>query len=234
MTPTRISLAVALLLVAAGCRRETAVSGRLDLEPGYIGDVRGSRVELHLAADLSDEPVVTALSEAGPDQRSSEFRLTGMPAGMYYLLAWRDADGNGRISDRDIVGVGGGTYRPGYGGGPIQVFTGANTGGLGVKLRTWRAPVDTIWARRSRAGDTTEFSYRLNYDLVITSLSIYFPGLGTLSDPDAVGPKTRGVVHVSGGWTRGGQAMPAGRHLVSITGRLDGEDFSISSPVEVE
>ncbi|MFO7676045.1 MAG: hypothetical protein R6X12_07010 [bacterium] len=227
------TLAAAGLLATAGCPGETAVRGTLTLEPGYIGDIRGSNVQLHTTADLSDEPVAAAVSRSGADQRRSEFELVGMPAGSYYLLAWRDVDGDGRLGDRDIAGVGGGTYRPGYGGGPIQVYEGAGTVGIGVNMRTWRDPVDTAHARRSGGLDTTEFSFVFNYDLVLTSLTIHFPGLGTLADPDAPGPKSRGVTYLSGGWTRGGREMPAGRHIVYLAGRLESDTFRLSVPVEV-
>jgi len=222
-----------LLLSVAACDGETAVLGEVRLEAGYVGDVRGSRIELYETNDLSGEPVVAGVSEFSVDARRSSFRLTGMLPGSYYLLAWRDVDEDGRISDRDLVGVGGAAYRPGFGGGPIGVFAGVPTDVRFVNMRPWRDPVQSLEGVRSPGRDTTEFRLVFNYDLELTSMAVQFPGLGTLLDPDAPGPKVAGAVYVSGGWTRGGVEMPGGRHLVNISGRLEGETFNLTVPVDV-
>ncbi|MFO7639124.1 MAG: hypothetical protein R6X14_07515 [bacterium] len=228
-----LRLVLLLGLLAPGCRQETAVVGELILESGHVGDVRASRVELHATFDLSEAPVAAVTSDDGRDERRSAFHLSGMPAGSYYLLAWQDVDRDGRISDRDIVGVRDGSYRPGYGGTPVEVFDGAETDVRNVTVSTWRDPVASVTGRRSAAFDTTEFLFGFNYDLELTALSVTFPGLGTLLDPDAPGPKLAGVEYVSGGWVRGGAEMPAGRHVLHLTGRLEGESFNLALPVDV-
>lgn len=226
-------IAAVVLLSAAACDGETAVFGEVMLEAGYVGDVRGSRVELYETNDLSGEPVAFAISETGSNVRRSSFRLAGVPPGRYYLLAWRDVDEDGRISNGDLVGVGGGSYRPGFGGGVVEVFAGAATDVRVINMQTWRDPVRSLEGGRSTARDTTEFRLVFNYDLELTSMAVQFPGLGVFLDPDAPGLKVAGAVYLSGGWTRGGGEMPRGRHLVNLTGRLDGQAFNITVPVDI-
>jgi hypothetical protein len=231
---TVVFLVAFLFLVVGGCERSTTVVGRLVLESGVVGDVSGSSVELYETFDLSGSPVAMTVSDTGFDHRLSRFEVDQVAAGTYYILAWSDVDGNGTISDRDIVGVGGGDYRPGYGGSPIEVFEGARIDARDINMEVYAEVVDSVAGFRTAGGDTTFFIYSFNYDVVVVSLSIEFPEFGTLIDPEASGDKTAGVVYRSDGWSRGGDAMPSGLHHLYVTGRLDGDQFDLEFRLDVE
>ena len=229
-----LTFLVVFLLPVVGCERSTTVVGRLVLEEGVVGDVSGSSVELYELSDLSVPPVATVVSDTGFDHRLSRFEIEQVPAGTYYVLAWSDVDGNGTISDRDIVGVHGGDYRPGHGGSPIEVYEGARIDARDINMEVYAQVVDSIAGFRTAGRDTTFFIYSFNYDVTITSLAIEFPEFGTLIDPEASGGKTAGVVYRSDGWSRGGSEMPVGSHHVYVSGTRDGERFDLEFPLEVE
>jgi hypothetical protein len=204
------------------------------MESGEAGDARGSSVELHEARDLSGAPVVVVTSDSTEQPRASSFEVSGLTEGSYYILAWKDSDGNGVVSNQDLVGVRGEVYRPGHGGSEIEVLAGATIDAGDVLMRAYRAPLQAVSGARNAALDSTSFTYSFNYDVVVTSLSVSFPGSGPVADPEAAGPKTAKLDYVSSGWSRAGRTMPNGIHSVHVHGTLDGELFRIVAPVEVQ
>ena len=229
-------LALTAVLPLLACTQPTAVSGTLKRESGIQGDVRGSRVELHELFDLSDAPAYSVESEQGEDARFSDFRFEEVAPGEYYVLAWKDIDGDGAVSDGDLAGVRGSRYKPESGGTPVEVTEGFQANAGAIELFEYYEPLDSVYGLRSfPAGDTTGFAFSFKHDLELRSLSIAFPGLGTFTDPEAPGEKFAGEWYFSGNWSlAGGEEMPSGTHVLSFRGTLEGEAFVVYEEVEVQ
>ncbi|MEO0082712.1 MAG: hypothetical protein ABIL25_10580 [candidate division WOR-3 bacterium] len=63
---------------------------------------------------------------------------------------------------------------------------------------------------------------------------ITFPGLGTMEDPLAPGPKAAGETYLSTGWKAGGAQMPEGEHVLAFRGIMDGRRFEVEVRVVVD
>ncbi len=227
-------LALATVVVPLSCEKETKVIGTLLLQPGQTGDVQNCRVELYEKADLTGTPVKFVASKASGQANRSDFEFTDVIEGYYYLLAWKDLNGDGVVSDKDIVGVHGGFYRPGYGGTQITVKAGQINDVGEIEMLIYKEL--KISASGSRSGDhlTTTFTYSFNYDVTLTSLTITFPGYQPVQDPDAPGTKTAGTQYTSGPWhDAGGNPMPTGTHTLQFVGSWEGTSFDITVTVVI-
>lgn len=226
---TVIVVAVALL---AGCTKPTKLTGTLLLQPGQTGDVQNSRVELYEKADLTGTPVKFVASTNNTIS-NSPFEFTDVIEGYYYILAWKDLNGDGVVSDKDIVGVHGGTYKPGYGGTMVTVNKGKTTPVGDIEMLIYKELKIAATGVRTNAGLVTEFTYSFNYDVTLTSLTIAWPGGGSNSDPTAPGAKTAGTQYESI-WNAGGAEMPAGSHILTFVGTFEGVAFDFDVAVGVQ
>lgn len=222
-----------LLMLGGTCEEPTTVRGTLKLASGEVGDVRGSRVSLYPTSNLSGAPVAAGVAPDTGQGRSVGFEIADVPAGNLYLVAWQDVDSSGEIGDGDLVGLRGATYQPGLGGQALEVLAGLATEAGTIELRRYLEPLDTVTGFLVPSGDTTVFRYSFNHDLELTALSIAFPGIGTMTDPEAAGLKLAGAVYESGGWSAGGAPMPSGVHLVAFRGTLDSTRFDVTREVDV-
>jgi hypothetical protein len=215
------------------CTKTTKLIGTLKLQAGQAGDVQNTRVELYESSDLTGSPVQYVASKASGSANSSDFEFVDVIEGYYYLLAWKDMDNDGAVTDGDIVGINGGTYRPGFGGDRIIVTKGKTTDVGDITMLLYEALEITATAERVNAGTETNFAYTFNHDVNLTSLTITFPGIGDGNDPNDAGLKTGGVTYHSDGWNVGGGVMPTGNHILRFVGTWSGAAFDVSITVSV-
>jgi hypothetical protein len=224
---------LALLGLFAGCRLPTTVYGRLVLKPGEEGDVRLAKVELHDTTAWDSAP----LYEIAPDTSSLFYRVSFefpvVAPGPYYVLAWEDRDGDGRVSDGDLTGVCGGRHRPGWPGEPVIVYPRWTVDAGDIEMATYEVVEVSAAGYRSQSGDTTTFTYRFNHDVILNSLAVAFPGQPALPDPDAAGDKLADTTYVSGGWSMG-DSMPTGLHQLEFRGILKDSSFVLRAAVLVK
>ena len=216
----------------AGCDKVTGLTGTLILQTGQTGDVQNCRVRLFLSSDLTGNPVkeVPSLSEGNTSR--SRFEFTDVLPGYYYVMAWKDLNGDGMVSDKDIVGIHGGTYRPGHGGTQVTVAEGKTADVGEIVMMIYRELKLNANGARSQGGAVTTFSYSFNYDLTLSSFEITFPGAGTYVDGGAPGAKTAGTTYTSE-WSAGGDPMPTGAHTLRFVGSWLEGAFDITVTVSV-
>ncbi len=229
-----LAVVAATALVFVNCEKQTKLTGTLILQTGQSGDVTNCRVQLFVSSDLTGSPVKEVASQPGNTVRSA-FEFEDVLPGYYYLLAWKDLNGDGVVSDRDIVGIHGGTYRPGYGGSQVTVIDGKTTDVGEIVMLIYKELKITASGSRAQGGTVTNFSYTPNYDLTITRFSIVFPDEPGVEYEDSrqVGTKTGGQTYTSDGWNMGGAPMPAGNHILRFQGMWEGAAFDISVTVNV-
>lgn len=211
----------------------TQLVGTLVLQNGQPGDVQDSRVQLYVTPDLSGDPVYEVSSRPNTPE-SSPFEFTNPDSGSYYLLAFKDRDGDGAVSDSDIVGVHGGTYRPGYGGLAINVVEDEMTDVGEVAMRVYKELEIAASGERVNGRTQTDFTYTFSYDVTLAELTITFPGYSPVVDPLAPGVKTAGTDYYSNGWEIGGDEMPTGEHTLRFVGTWEDGDFDISVAVDID
>lgn len=230
----RLATAAAAIVLLFSCDRPTKLTGTLILQTGQTGDVTNCRVQLFVSSDLTGNPVKEVASQPGNTVRSP-FEFEDVLPGYYYLLAWKDLNGDGVISDRDIVGIHGGTYRPGHGGSQVTVIDGKTTDVGEIVMLIYRELKITASGSRTQGGTITNFSYTPNYDMTITRFSVVFPDEPGVEYEDSrqVGPKTGGQTYTSDGWNMNGWPMPTGNHILRFEGTWDGGNFDISVSVNV-
>jgi hypothetical protein len=227
---------LALVLVAVtfmgGCTKATKLTGTLILQTGQSGDVQNCRVQLFVSQDLTGNPVMEVASKQNTTV-NSPFEFDNPVEGYYYLLAWKDLNGDGVVSDKDIVGVHGGTYSPGHGGSQVTVKDGTTTDVGEIVMLIYKELKISASGERVNGGIQTNFTYSFNYDVTITSLTITFPGFTPIADPDAPGAKTAGTSYHSEGWNTGGSPMPTGNHTLEFVGSWEGTAFDIIVTVAI-
>jgi uncharacterized protein (DUF2141 family) len=225
-----LALIVVAVAFVGSCTKATKLTGTLVLQPGQTGDVQNSRVELYEKADLTGSPVAFVASKNNTIS-NSPFEFTDVIEGYYYVLAWKDLDGDGTVSDKDIVGVHGGTYVPGQGGTQVTVTKGKTTDVGDIEMLIYKVLKISASGERVNGGTETNFTYSFNYDVTVTSLTITFPGYAPVTDPNP-GAKTAGTSYHSDGWNTGG-VMPTGAHTLEFVGTWEGNAFDIIVTVTV-
>uniref|UniRef100_A0A7C4CD23 Uncharacterized protein n=1 Tax=candidate division WOR-3 bacterium TaxID=2052148 RepID=A0A7C4CD23_UNCW3 len=230
-----LALLAAAIVALPGCSKPTRVIGRLVLAPGQTGDVQNCRVELYVSSDLTGNPVKFVASEASGQANQSPFEITDVIEGYYYLLAWKDMNGDGVVSDKDIVGVHGGTYRHGYGGTQVTVTKGQTKDVGDIQMMIYKELKATASGSRSQGGTVTDFSYSFNYDVTLSKFTVEFPDEPGVEyeDPGQIGAKLAGTTYQSAGWNMGGLPMPSGNHILRFTGTWDGTAFTLAVNVSV-
>jgi hypothetical protein len=206
--------------------------GTLILQTGQSGDVQNCKVQLFVSSDLTGSPVMEVASKQNTTV-NSPFEFTDPVEGYYYLIAWKDLNGDGVVSDKDIVGVHGGTYRPGHGGSRITAKDGTTTDVGEIVMLIYKELKISASGERVNGGTETNFTYSFNYDVTITSLTITFPGYVPVIDPAAPGAKTAGTSYHSDGWNTGGNQMPTGTHTLEFIGTWEGTAFDVIVTVVV-
>lgn len=232
MSP-RYVLALAVLGLLAGCRMPTTVYGRLVLKPGESGDVRLARVELHDTVAWDSAPLYELSPDTGGLFYRVAFEFPVVAPGPYYVLAWQDRDGDGRVSDGDLTGVCGGRHRPGWPGEPVIVYARWTVDAGDIEMATYEVVEVKATGTRSQSGDTTIFAYSFNHDVSLNSLVVTFPGQPPLPDANAPGDKTADSTYLSGGWSMGG-SMPSGLHQLEFRGVFEESSFVLRAAVRVD
>lgn len=228
-----LALIVVAVAFMGSCTKATKLTGTLILQTGQSGDVQNCKVQLFVSSDLTGSPVKEVASQQNTTV-NSPFTFDDPVEGYYYLIAWKDLNGDGVVSDKDIVGINGGTYRPGYGGSQVTVKDGKTTDVGEIVMLIYKELKISASGSRSVDGLQTTFTYSFNYDVNLTGLAITFPVYGTTPDDAAPGAKTAGTQYTSGPWwDQGGAVMPAGVHTLEFVGTWEGNTFDIIVPVTV-
>ena len=227
-----LALIVIAVTFMGSCTKTTKLTGTLILQTGQSGDVQNCKVQLFVSSDLTGSPVKEVASQQNTTV-NSPFTFDDPVEGYYYLVAWKDLNGDGVVSDKDIIGIHGGTYRPGYGGSQVEVKDGKTTDVGEIVMLIYKELKISASGERVNAGTETNLTYSFNYDVTVTSLTITFPGNAPVTDPDAPGAKTAGTSYHSDGWNNGGGVMPTGAHTLEFIGTWEGNAFDIIVPVTV-
>ena len=217
----------------AGCRFPTTVYGWLVLKPGDEGDVRLARIELRDTAAWDSAPLYEVAPDSGGQFYRASFEFPVVAPGPYYVFAWQDRDGDGRVNDGDLTGVCGGPHRPGWPGKPVTVYARWTVDAGDIEMATYQVLEVNATGARSQSGDTTTFTYSFNHDVFLNSLVVTFPGQPALPDPGAAGEKVADSTYLSGGWSMGG-SMPSGLHQLEFRGIFRDSTFDIRVAVLVE
>lgn len=228
----RLAIGLVGLCLLAGCRSPTTVYGRLTLKPGEQGDVRLARIELHDSVAWDSAPDYTTVPESGGTFSQASFEFPTVLPGPYYILAWQDRNGDGKLSDGDLSGVYGGSYKPGWPGKPVEAYQGWTVDAGDIEVATYEVLEVNATGIRSQSGDTTTFTYSFNHDVHLNSFTVAFPGQLALPDPDAPGEKVADSIYSSGGWSMGGQ-MPTGLHQLEFRGISRDSSFVLRAAVLV-
>jgi len=229
-----LALIVVAVALMGSCTKEEPVTklvGALILQTGQSGDVQNCKVQLFVSSDLTGSPVMEVASQQNTTV-NSPFEFTDPVEGYYYLIAWKDLNGDGVVSDKDIVGIHGGTYRPGYGGSQVTVKDGQTTDVGEIVMLIYKELVIEASGVRVSDGTETDFTYRFNYDVTLSSLTVNWPGGGSDVDQFAPGAKTAGATYTSA-WQAGGAQMPSGNHVLNFVGTFEGTAFDVDVIVTV-
>jgi len=235
-------LVIALMVLAIGCSsKKTGVKGRLILQTGQTGDVRGSKVQLF--SDITGNPVKEVGSDAtGVDPTKSEFEFTDVLPGYYYLIAWKDLNNSGSRDNGDIIGVHGGTYRPGYGGTQLQVSEGKMTDVADVTMYIYKELILTtryVWEPTNN--EWVAFYYKFNDACNVQTWVLTYPDGSTVDDTDQDGAKVADTEYRSPQdptywWSGGGNPpvpAPTGTYIITITGSWGSNNFTIADTLNV-
>ncbi len=228
-----LALVVAAVAIMGNCTKATKLTGTLILQTGQSGDVQNSKVQLFVSQDLTGSPVMEVASKQNTTV-NSPFEFSDPVEGYYYLVAWKDLNGDGVISDKDIVGIHGGTYTPGHGGSQVMVKDGQTTDCGEIVMNIFKELNIAVSGERVNGGLNTNFTYTFNYDVTLTSMTITFPGIGDATDTNAPGDKIAGTANHSDGWfLQNGDPMPTGVHTIRFIGTWEGGTFDIAVSVSV-
>ena len=219
--------------LSAGCRMPTTVYGRLVLGQGDSGDVRLARVELLDTAAWDSAPLYEIAPDTGGQYYRVPFEFPAVVPGPYYVLAWEDRDGDGRVSDGDLTGVCGGRHQPGWPGEPVLVYPRWTVDAGDIEMRTYSVLEVRATGNKLPSGDTTVFTYSFNHDVFLNSLVIAFPGQQRLPDPEAAGAKAADSTYLSDGWSMGGP-MPSGLHQLEFRGAFRDSSFLLRAAVRID
>ena len=226
-----LALIVVAVAFMGSCTKATKLTGTLILQTGQSGDVQNCKVQLFVSSDLTGSPVKEVASQQNTTV-NSPFEFADPVEGYYYLIAWKDLNSDGVVSDKDIVGIHGGTYRPGYGGSQVTVKDGKTTDVGEIVMLIYKELKITASGSRAKGGTETSFTYTFNYDVTVTSLTITFPGYAPVIDLPAPGAKTAGTPYDSDTYVTGG-VNPTGAHTLEFVGTWEGTAFDVSVTVAV-
>ena len=226
-----LALVVITMALIGGCTKPTKLTGKLILQTGQSGDVQNCKVQLYVSSDLTGSPVKEVASQQNTAV-NSPFEFTDVVEGYYYLIAWKDLNGDGVVSDKDIVGIHGGTYTPGHGGSQVSVITGKTTDVGEIVMLIFKQLKITTTGTRYDDNQYTEFSYSFNHNVTLNSLTVNWPGSGSDPDQYAPGAKTAGTLYYSN-WYGGGGSMPTGDHVLNFKGDDEGTSFDVNVVVTV-
>ncbi|MBN2466225.1 hypothetical protein JXD38_11445 [candidate division WOR-3 bacterium] len=229
-----VLLAFVVVAVAfmGSCTKATKLVGTLILQTGQTGDVQNCKVQLFVSSDLTGSPVMEVASQQNTAV-NSPFEFKDPVEGYYYLIAWKDLNGDGVVSDKDIVGIHGGTYTPGQGGTQVTVKDGQTTDVGNITMLIYKQLVINASGSRQSGGTETKFSYSFNYDVNVTSLTITFPGYSPIVDAPAPGAKTAGTAYDTDTYNVGGGQMPTGAHTLQFIGTWESNAFDITVTVNI-
>lgn len=238
----RIMLVAVLIVVAVGLTGcsifggDTGVKGKLILEPGQTGDVRNARVELYQKSDLTGDPIkVVQSASEGTDLSEAEFEITDVLAGYYYLLAWKDMDGDGDISGGDLVGVYGGTYTPGEGGQQLTIEDGKMADAGNITMMIFVEPTAVaVTGTKKTDGDGyeyAEYSYIFNKDVTLSSVTLTVSGYPSYTPDTEKGTRNGDQAYTFPVYFYNGAEyeVPSGTHNLRFVGSDDEGSFDLST-----
>lgn len=229
-----LGLAVVVLVgLTVSCpEKTTGIKGQLILQTGQTGDVRNCRVQLFVSSDLTGNPVKEVASTAtGVDQTKSDFLFEDVLPQYYYLLAWKDLNGSGKIDHLDIVGVNGGAYRPGYGGTQVTVTDGKITDVGQVVMNIYKQLILSVTASLG-PNNLTRFTYSFNDDCDVTGFRVSDLQGNYADDPAQAGHKTANTQYSSDNWNTNGNPL-SGTFIVALSGSYNGAAFVLADTLNI-
>ncbi len=234
----RTSLAVlaAACLLAIGCKYTgpTEVDGYVVLAEGETGDVRGTEVRFFDTTGFDGPARYSAWAETSRFAYRARFSVPDIPEGYFYVLAHKDNDRDGRVSDGDLVGVHGGMYERRDSAEPFYVWDDWTLVRVpDILMHRFLRVEPAVEGARDSSGTRVDFSYRLNHDLLLASLAVLVPGVGTFPDASAPGWKTADTTYFSNGWNLGGRPMPLGWYVLRFRGTFSGDTFAVDRAVRI-
>ena len=153
-----LALIVVAVAFMGSCTKATKLTGTLILQTGQSGDVQNCKVQLFVSQDLTGSPVKEVASQQNTTV-NSPFAFDDPVEGCYYLIAWKDLNGDGVVSDKDIVGIHGGTYTPGHGGSQVEVKDGKTTDVGEIVMLIYKELKISASGSRSNGGIQTDLTY---------------------------------------------------------------------------
>lgn len=230
------ALAAALLLSASGCKYTgpTEVAGYLVLAEGETGDLRGTTVQFFDTTGFGGPVRYSARADTSRFNYRVWFSIPDIPEGDFYVLAWQDSDTSGTVSDGDLVGVHGGEYARRDSSERFHVYDDWTFVSMpDIQMHRFLRVEPTVEGGRDSSGTRVDLRYRMNHDLMLSSLALYVPGVGTLPGASAAGWKRADSVYESTGWNLGGQAMPTGWYVLRFRGQFEGDTFALDEAVRI-
>jgi hypothetical protein len=236
LTRTAGTLAAALLLSAPGCRYTgpTEVAGYIVLAEGETGDLRGATVQFFDTTGFRGPVLYSTRADTQGFSYRARFSVPDIPEGDFCVLVWQDNDASGTVSDGDLVGVHGGAYAGRDSAERVHVYDDWTLVMVpDIQVYRFLRVEAAVEGGRDSTGTRADFRYRLNHDIMLLSLALYVPGVGTLPDASAAGWKRADSVYETSGWNLGGQAMPTGWYVLRFRGLFDGDTFTVDEAVRV-
>lgn len=98
-----------------------AIAGKVSLQAGVSGSVENTRVAIYASYDDWNNDRVLKFTAANS---SGNYSIADLPAGTYYLDAWKDNDNSGQINRGDFYQVYGSGAYPNFTLSPVLVVVG--------------------------------------------------------------------------------------------------------------
>jgi hypothetical protein len=226
----------AALLSGANCKYTgpTEVAGYVMLAEGETGDLRGTLVQFFDTTGFEGAALYSARADTSRFGYRVRFSVPDMPEGDFLVLAWRDSDTSGAVSDGDFVGVHGGRYEQRAAAERFHVYDDWTLVGMpDIQMYRHLRVEPEVAGVRDSGGTRVDFTYRLNHDVLLASLAVAVPGVGVLPDARAPGWKSADSTYDSRGWNLGGVSMPTGWYVLRFRGVFRGSEFAVDEAVRI-
>jgi uncharacterized protein (DUF2141 family) len=231
--PLCLILATTILILSCPAAKVTGIKGKAVMQTGQSANVRGTKVQLFETADLTGTPnqQITS-STTAKDSTQFSFEFTGVTPGDYYLLAWKDRNGNDTIDNLDLVGVYGDTFRPRYGGQSVSVMQDSLVDVGQIAMRIYNVLTMNLNATQ-RPPDTLDLAYRFNEDCSVTNWVLSTPWGAQITDLTQNGDKLADTIYHYDAIGVNDQPNPTGIYAVITDGTWTHGAFHDSVAVNV-
>lgn len=146
-------------------------------------------------------------------------------------------DGDGEISDLDLVGVYGGTYTAGEGGQRLTIEDGKMTDVGNITMMIYIEPVAVLLVGLKKVNNDgyeyAEYTYTFNKDVNLTSVTLNVSGYPAYTPDTETGTRSGDTPYSFDVYFTDGQNVfvPSGTHTLTFVGTADGDPFDITVSV---